>query len=52
MNIEKVDGMRILEDNILLSVTGRAKQNFSGVKEPGMLYNDDTETWDTLWLFP
>jgi len=30
----------------------QGEQGFLGVKEPGMLYNDITATWETLLILP
>ena len=43
----KVDDLYKSEDHILLSARGKGGQGFPGVKEPGMLHNDITATWET-----
>jgi hypothetical protein len=49
--IEKADGFPLTESYIRIRVEMASGTNFSGVREPGMLYNDYTGTWETLWLF-
>jgi len=54
VSIGKADGVRILEGNIPKGEKKKKKRrvvrNFPGVKEPGMLTNDDTVTRETLPL--
>ena len=48
-NVRQWEGRRFneVERPYLTLRQGQGEQGFPGVKEPGMLYNDITATWET-----